>query len=173
MALTWDKISSTTVTGTPNYIEFNSIPNTYTDLILMGKSGSVGNDTQAYSQKTVANSTTIPTNIQGMFARSTINGFGAESQNFIYYDYNITTGDNITSVGMQYILNYTNDKFKTILTRNGKAFLAATYSGSEQMVSIWRNTGVISSLQVRVQPDASITWRAGTVLTLYGIKRKV
>jgi hypothetical protein len=63
-------------------------------------------------------------------------------------------------------MNYSNSTtFKTILSRANVA--SGTYPGTEAAVNLWRSTSVIDT--IKVFPDPTETFGAGTMLTLYGI----
>ena len=170
MPVTWTKIASTTTTGSANYITFNSIPNTYTDLVLMGRTGSTGNS-GGYSQKILFNGgATANYGVQAFFATGSalnpVNDLGIGNW---YLDYANVTNTTLQNTVMCYIFNYANTSmFKSGLGRNGRGL--ASGSGSELIHNTWESTSAISSIEIRIFPTSE-NWKNGSVMSLYGITR--
>jgi hypothetical protein len=159
MPATYEPIATTTLGSSAASYTFTSIPQTYTDLMLIityqdtravdGTNGflTVGNgsiDTGTnYSYTTLRGNGTTASSTRGT------------SDNYIYL---LGSGSIITTDIVQF-LNYSNTTtFKTMLARDNSYSARAT-------VGLWRSTSAIN--QVRFSGETGLT--AGSTLTLYGI----
>jgi hypothetical protein len=146
-------------------VYFNSIPQTYTDLVLVISGNSAayfntafrlnsdnGNNyswTELYGTGSVAASGRISSNSFGRF------------DNYGGID---TTGRNIIVANF---MNYSNSTtYKTVINRSNNA--GGTYPGSQTNVNLWRNTAAITSINVLSSTGANFS--IGSTFTLYGIK---
>jgi len=171
MPATWTKIASTTTTNSANYITFTSIPNTYTDLMVMGRTGSTGNS-GGYSQKILfnggvsANYNTLDMYITGVSPIQPVSDL--TGANF-YLDYAILTDAALRNVVMCHIFNYADTSMKKgSVQRQGRGL--GTGPGSEILTNSWESTSAIDSIQIRLFPT-SVNWLDGSVMSLYGIKK--
>jgi len=154
MAVTYDKISSTTVAVAAASVSFTSIPSTYTDLIAIVTTPTGGDMSYRINSDTGTN----------------------YSQNLIYaYSaYGATRSSNATSFFLNYgsnggnlfaiinFLNYSNSTtYKTNFLRDN-----ANGSTTDAMVGLWRNTAAISTITF----TPPVTFAIGSTFTLYGIK---
>ena len=167
---TYTPIATTTLGSSASSYTFSSIPQTYTDLVLVlngygavtdGSSivGEVGNN----SLDTGANYSM--TRLSG--SGSTASSGRASGTNFIRFA-NLTgqstSSSNPTSLIINF-MNYSNTTtFKTILNRVNQ--INGSYPGVEALVNLWRSTSAINI--IKLYPYAS-SFAAGTTLTLYGI----
>jgi hypothetical protein len=153
-------IATNTLTATATTITFSSIPQTYTDLILVfqGRNGSGVN----YEVETQLNGDTGTnysfTQIRGTGSvansgrASTINNFR------LFYT------DNTMSSAVVHFINYSNSTtYKTYLSRSNSPSYAV-----EAIVGLWRNTAAITSISMTLA--ASGQFQIGATFTLYGIK---
>jgi hypothetical protein len=157
MPATYDKIEVITANGSASTYTFLSIPNTYTDLIL------VANTVNAQTGGFVAlnfNSDTGGNYSRTFFygdGTSTISGRGTNATRID------AGGTNPNGAFASYsIFNYSN-------TTTNKTVLAQHLEPSRLVagvVAVWRNTAAITRIDVSTQSALS----AGQVLTLYGIK---
>lgn len=170
MAKTYTPIATTTLTSTQNGVTFSSIPQTYTDLVVVvtGRSDSTsgGTDgvelqfngdtgtnysfTQIYSDGSAAYSSRASNN--GSIALGNI----PTSSTTTSLSYHLVTG---------HIMNYANTTtYKTALGRGGP-------SGSYNIfrAGVWRNTAAITSVTVMI--PGGISFLADTTLTIYGIQK--
>lgn len=163
MALTYEPIATFTTTGNVAAIEFNTIPSTYTDLVV--SISGISNGT--------ANST-IVTNLNGDFGsnysgtqlyyRSTGTAGGNKNISESYIAIARAAGVNPDNGGQTlvnvYIFDYANtNKFKTLMAQMQNMPAAV-----EVDVGNWRNTNAIHTIRF------AANWATGTVYTLYGIK---
>jgi hypothetical protein len=164
---TYSLIASYTVTGSAvaNYT-FSSIPQTFTDLLLVSfarttDAGS-GNDLKGnFNSDTGTNYSNTQMYGNGTTAVST------RDANFSYVKIGLTSGSSIASGifanGTAHILDYANTTtYKTCLTRRD---LAVSYTVAT--VNLWRNTAAITSLTIAAQVG---NMDIGTTLKLYGIQ---
>ena len=155
MALTYESIATTTLgSATPSYT-FNSIPSTYTDLIMVFNGTSGNNISLRFNSDTGSNYSI--TRMQG-------NGSSASSSRYsnitsMYGPYSSTD-----SIAIWQVMNYSNaTTYKTALARGGGASDTA-----DAYVGLWRSTSTITSLTVLSQGSGNLG--SGATLTLYGIK---
>lgn len=161
MASTYEKISSTPLSGSSTYT-FTSIPSTYTDLVLVLGSltfSSGGNPQIQFNGDTATNYSNTDLYGNGTSAGSTRNS----SNNYINVGFSATNGSSTepATIIVQ-VMNYSNaTTYKTLLGRGNRA------GGEVQTnVGLWRGTpAAITSMTVKVG-SGSMTGTA----TLYGIK---
>lgn len=159
MVKTYEPISTQTVSGTStSTVTFSSIPQTYTDLVLV----SVVTQSADVSSFLRFNSDT-GTN----YSRTRIVGTGttatsAGSSNDTAVLFSFGTLTNLTNVITQ-INNYANTTtYKTAITRNNNT---GDWLGAH--VGLWRSTSAITTVSVTVASGYIV---AGSTFTLYGIK---
>jgi hypothetical protein len=160
---TYTSIASNTLSSAASSVSFTSISGAYTDLVLIINSGSsaygtdwtcrVNGDSSALYSRTVlagtgsvANSSSVS---GGTYTRLNGSGFNDTPTN--------------TTVGITHFMNYSNaTNYKTILSRSGNAA-----NGVSVVVSLWRSTAAITSIEVFTN-DVS-TYNSGATFSLYGI----
>jgi hypothetical protein len=165
MTATYEKIETTTLGSATGTVTFSSIPATYTDLVLILNLGAT---TEGSGMRLRFNSDTgnnySGTNLVGTGSNVISNKY----PNFdaVLPDWYVSTGASIAQVEVINIMNYSNTTtYKTILSRAGRA-TSETDPGTVAVVSLWRNTNAISSIQLSLANNYS----AGSTFTLYGIK---
>ena len=163
MPTTYEPISTTTLTSNTTPVTFSSIPQTYTDLVLILNLGSTpsaqltrmrfnGDAATNYSDTKVrGNGTTAYSTRISSDSEITLNEFAYAS----------------TTLGKCNIIvnfmNYTNTTtYKTILFRSNNADL-----GTELGAGLWRSTAAISTIEVF---NPGNNFLSGSTFTLYGIK---
>jgi hypothetical protein len=162
MASTYSQIASTTLGTATNTVTFSSIPQTYTNLVVICN-GSVSNDTDEprlrFNSDTGSN-----------YSSTTLQGNGSSANSYRYS--NITSillnnvngwKNNANNTAIWQISNYQNSTtFKTVLGRstNPSAAVAAC-------AGLWRNTAAITSVSVF---GIGSNFTVGSTFTLYGIK---
>lgn len=160
MTATYENIATTTLTSATATVTFSSIPNTFTDLILMiGGAASAAQGMALWYN----NDTTLP----GLYSRTYMYGDGtsaisARASGGSANHQILEIGTAISTV-YAHIMNYANTTTnKTALSRGGSA---SNLTIAE--VGLWRSTAAINRLDIAT---VSGTMNSGTVLTLYGIK---
>lgn len=164
MAETYEPIATQTLTVAAADIFFNSIPQTYTDLVLVvtGTSASTSsggfrvnsnNSNIYFNSAYYANGTSIV----GTRSTDTLGKFDIQGQLG-------TTGMYIAVVNFMNYSNSTTEKVVIVRSGNGSGPTPATGI----YVTNWINTNAITSINVLSQ--TGINYAVGSTFTLYGIK---
>jgi hypothetical protein len=160
MPATYEPIATYTANGSQSVITFSSIPQTYTDLIVVSDlKYSVGDGYVAYMRFNSDSGTNYS------YTRITGNGSAAASSRLssINYAFGGWTGTNNTANIVQ-IMNYSN-------TTTNKTSLVRTNVVTDRVaayVNLWRSTAAITSISFTHEtPD---NYASGSTFTLYGIK---
>lgn len=160
MAVTYEPIASTTLGANATTVTFDSIPGTYTDLILVihepTASGSNAG-TIKFNQDSGSN-----------YSRTTLRGNGsaasstrASSETEGYYG-GVVDG----AIQMFHIMSYANTNvFKTVLqvTRG----LVSSVDSVGRQVTLWRSTNAITRIDLG---QATNGHKSGFTFSLYGVK---
>ena len=164
---TYSPIASVTLSSAQSSVTFSGIPQTYTDLVIVGVGYNSTGD--GYAPRFDFNSDT-----GNNYSFTQIGGNGSSasstrSSNRANIPASWLTGWDTTSteVGMftTHIMNYSNTTTnKTVLSRGNQA--AGTYPGTEAVVGLWRSTAAITS--IRITADIA-TFASGSTFNLYGI----
>lgn len=166
MPKTYEPIATTTVTSSTHPVTFSSIPGTYTDLVaVVSPIADAGNYDLSYRFNSDTGSNYSYT---GMFFNADNSGspYSARGTNTTF----IPTGTNIATVNpypaIIHIQNYSNTTtHKTTLSRIARETYAVA-----AVVGVWRNTSAITSISFILTGGGSTSFKAGTIITLYGIK---
>ena len=163
---TYTQIATTTISGTSTVTyTFASIPQTYTDLVLVCNAKSSAGAAMAVR----------PNGSTGTYSGTYINGPGnaavATSQrrsnatnSFLYIGYNYNMSSTVGGVAVANFMDYANTTtYKTVLSKYN-----ITSLGVEAGANLWQSTAAISSLEVWC--NSPYYWVAGTTFTLYGIE---
>lgn len=159
MAATYEPIATTTLLSTALGYTFSSIPNTYTDLVLIVQGSTVvsagDSITLQFNDDTTSNYSTT-----GLYGTGSSAASYRESNTFTQTGRISTT----QSTSIINIMNYTNGStYKTVLARgNAPDSLVIT------QVSLWRKTEAITKIKIANQNN--VVFSIGTTFTLYGIK---
>jgi len=159
---TYTPIASQTLGSAAASVTFSSIPQGYTDLIIVcdAIASAAANYELTFNSDTGANYSR--TGLQGN--GSTASSLRTTNANFIRCD----QGGNLeTTFGnplLVSIMNYSNTTtYKTILSRSGGGSSAG---GTGAVVGLWRNTTAITSLNFAC---SGATFSSGSTFSLYGI----
>jgi hypothetical protein len=155
-------IATNTLTANSGTVTFSSIPQGYTDLILItnSKTTSGGNLTMQLNSDTGTNYSMTEVYGDGSTAASNRNT-SQTSMSIARYGNPDTA--NFNSVSISHIMNYANSTtYKTVLTR---ASNANTGQGADLTVCLWRSTAAVTTISV-----SSGTFVIGSTFTLYGVK---
>ena len=165
MAVTYDKIATTTLASTASSVTFSSIPATYTDLVLIANPRTSNASTNDYLYVKYNSDGTYSNYSRTELYGNGSNALSGRASNPLIIE---TTGASSTAgvfvPNMLNIQNYSNTTtYKTTLFR---------YSKADEVVlggiSLWRNTAAIS--QIDLIPFAGANISIGSTFTLYGIK---
>ena len=165
MAVTYNKIATTTLTSTASSVTFSSIPATYTDLILIANPRTSNASTNDYLYVKYNSDGTYANYVRVELYGNGSNALSGKSSNPLIIE---TTGSTSTAgvfvSNIVNIQNYSNTTtYKTTLFRYSKAD-EVVLGG----VSLWKNTAAIS--QIDLIPYAGANISVGSTFTLYGIK---
>lgn len=160
MPATYDVISTQTLGTAAATVTFNSIPQTYTDLVAVVKA----QDSNGYLF------VRFNSDSSSLYSRTYMSGNGTsassargtgEAQGYTTAD----TTSNLSNVGLLNIMNYSNaTTFKTFI---GRENLPA--SSVQATVGLYRSTSAITTVSF-LSPSATATIAVGSTFTLYGIK---
>lgn len=163
MAITYDAISTTTVTGSAASITFSSIPGTYTDLILVVQGGATAGSNVLELR---FNSDSGTNYSYGSLYGTSSTGIGSISQTVAY----TTASSGGVTNGLTYLtlFGYSQTTLtKTYLSRT--ANVASSVFGGGLLVGRWNSTSAITSITIYGQSVGTLI--VGTMATLYGITR--
>lgn len=160
MTATYEKIATTTVSGSStSTITLNSIPGTYTDLVLISNwvNSSSTTDTVIRFNNDSGNNYSSTT-VYGTGSTAVSNRYSNTSG--VYISYNTGTSNRY---GITQIQNYANTTtYKTFLNRGNSAG-----ADVQAVVGLWRNTAAITRIDL---VNNIGVFNAGSTFTLYGIK---
>lgn len=164
MPSTYTPIATQTANGSTAFFDFSSIPQTYTDLILV-VGGSTGDS--APFLRLNSNTSTVYSSTRlrgdGSSASSGRRTRGDGGPNDTRFEIGLGSVSEVVTNIFQ-IMNYTNTTTnKTVCCRANQAGAAVTFS-----VGLYSSTSAITALRVGNTNSNNLT--SGTVLTLYGIK---
>jgi hypothetical protein len=154
MAATYTPIASITLGANASSVTFSSIPQTYTDLVLVFD----GTITTAASTPFQLNSDTgsnySMTRVYGDGSSVTSTRNSSETSGLI------TIADTGQSNFIANFMNYSNTTtYKTVISRGGTAGGYTTL-----IASLWRSTAAITSISL-----ITVTYASGSTFNLYGI----
>jgi hypothetical protein len=166
MPKTYEPIRATTVGTATSTVTFSSIPQTYTDLILVSNYATSVLNEDAYVQfNSDTGSNYSRTHIRGN--GSSVFSSRASSQPFIPID--IDSSGTTLSTGLQtttHIMNYSNSTtFKNTLCRSGTT--GGSFTGTTLLVGLWRNTNAITTIDIKATGGNFVV---GSTFTFYGVK---
>jgi len=164
MPATYEPIETQTLGTAVASVTFSSIPQTYTDLVLIANSstttvGSSEINKMTFNSDSGTNYSTTTLGANGSSAAS----FRASNQAYIRAGRNTANGDSYFVPNKIQIMNYANTTtFKTALAQGPEA---SAYLETE--VGLWRSTSAITSVTLTANLN---NYKVGSTFTLYGIK---
>jgi len=166
MPATYEPIATNTLGSATQTVTFNSIPQTYTDIVLIVsnvKHSYGGTDTVRDNLVQFNTDTGSNYSITFMYGQSGSAGTIRNNNiSAINTDYPMASANGVGLI-IANIQNYSNSTtYKTVIQRTTTSDRAAAY------VNLWRSTAAITSMVVGA--SSGYTLSAGTVITLYGIK---
>jgi hypothetical protein len=167
MAITYEPIATTTLSGTATSITFSSIPNTYTDLVV---SWTALASTASYQPAIRFNGDNGANyNMLELWGDGTSPSFATERDTSYI---NAARGSSLSTTIPEFtefnIFSYAGSTYKTAINKyagdnNGSGVIEIT-------VGLWRSTAAINSLTL-VSANGAQSLAAGTIATLYGIRK--
>jgi hypothetical protein len=166
MAKTYEPIQSQTLGSANASVTFSSIPQTYTDLILVSFFGTTTLNEDAFVR--------FNGDTGSNYSRTSLRGngssaFSARSSNQTSCLIDLDAAGSTLDTGLQIItqiFNYSNSSvYKSLLSRSGT--LGGSYTGTTALGGLWRSTAAITTLLVNCTNN---TFISGSSFTLYGVK---
>jgi hypothetical protein len=165
MTATYDLIATQTLSSASSTVTFSSIPNTYTDLVLVASVTGIGSiSAGAISIRFNSDTSTIysATYLMGNGSSAT-SGRSSNDTRMIVASPTLNLGNN-PFINIIQIMNYANTATnKTVLSRSNIA--AAQVAG---IVGLYRSTSAITSITYESYNGQNMS--SGSTFTLYGIK---
>jgi hypothetical protein len=167
MPVTYEPIASTTLGAAAADITFSSIPDTYTDLVLVSVLRSTKTSTANDVIYVQLNGDTGSNYSQTfLFGNGSTAGSSRASNGTYIYAADIVTS-NSSYTGLSTVIfninNYSNATTnKTLLSR-----VSSPNTFSEAVVGLYRSTNKVSSIKLYTATDQYVS---GSIFTLYGIK---
>ena len=162
---TYEKIATTTLSSNQGTVTFSSIPQTYTDLVLItnAKQTAVSGSNPKFRINSDSASNYSYTYLMG-------DGTSASSSrlsNVLYGELSLRGGSllstNFSNNSITHFMNYSNTTTnKTILGRSNDAGVS-----TELGVNLWRSTSAITTIEVLITSNA---FAIGSTFNLYGIQ---
>lgn len=157
---TYTLINAQTANGSVSTINFTSISQTYTDLILKINSSQSGNFVYMRVGNGSIDSGTNYSEIYELSNGSSVSASGDNNSSLMPTVY-VNSGSNY-SVATANFMNYSNTTtFKTVLNKNG-----VTSAGVLGIVNLWRSTSAINTISVFTGGG---NYSSGSTFALYGI----
>jgi hypothetical protein len=168
MSSTYEKIATTTLGSTTTDVTFSTISGSYTDLVLVVNSKSVGGTGQEIIIR-FNSDTGNNYSFTYLYGNGTTAASGrASNTSSARLGYFTVMGTNEGYMGIAQIMNYSNTTTnKTMITRSNSNSSNSSNLGTEYIVNLWRDTSAITTVLVSAP---SVNFAAGSTFTLYGIK---
>lgn len=166
MPTTYEPIATNTLGSATSQVTFSSIPNTYTDLVLVinARGTSTGNAISVYFVTNVTGSNYSSVWIVGDGSSVTSSRYTGLGQGYLGYISGASTSSNSRGTVIAQFMNYSNTTtFKTVISRGNVA-----ESEVDAYASLIRSTSALTS--ITVGEGGGNNFVAGSTFTLYGIK---
>jgi hypothetical protein len=166
MTATYEPISTQTLASIVSDVYFTSIPQTYTDLVLVISANTASNTQTGYRLNSDSGNNYSDTRLSG--TGSSALSTRVNSDTFARLDWYGGADSSGRTVLIAHFFNYTNATTrKTVLSRGDNA--GGLIAGSTAVASLWRATpAAITSINILTSSGA--TFSVGSTFTLYGIK---
>ena len=162
MPATFEPIASVTLSAATASVTFSSIPQTFTDLVLISSVQTQTNN-DALDVRFNSDATTSYSSTQIIGEGSTATSYRNSNQSLGRIGNNIPSTTSFATV-ITNIQNYSNSTTnKTFLSRFNNAS-----SGTGAFASLWRSTSAITS--ITVYPETLNTLLSSSTFSLYGIR---
>lgn len=166
MANTYEIISTVTVgSGGSASIQFTSIPQTFTDLVVL-ISGRTDRTVDTDSIKIEVNSNTSSYTWLYLLANNSVASSATAQRAYVNSDYNDASTFGSAQI---YIPSYTNSSYNKSFSIETVSENNSTDKAQTELLSqLWSNTSAITSIQL--SPQFGSNWKQYSTATLYGIK---
>lgn len=173
MPKTYEPIATTTLASSSGTVEFTSISNAYTDLILVANFSVTNNGSTFYYQvgngSVDTGSNYSSTNLYSGGASGTTS-ISDRSTSATSISISASMGFSNSGISNYAIFNFQNyantTTKKTVLVRAGNGG-GSSYSGNGAFLGLWSSTSAITNIKL---VGASTSFSSGSTFTLYGIK---
>lgn len=160
MPSTYTPIATQALESAASSITFNSIPGTYTDLVLVVNAGVTTAGGNALSIQLNGETSSV-------YSTTRVNGNGSAAGSYratYFYGFGFSMTNELTSNTIFHINNYANTNvYKTILQRFNNSS-----SGTSASVTLFPYTAAVTSINLSAEIGAT-NLLAGSTFTLYGI----
>lgn len=166
MPLTYDPIATTTLSTAASTVSFTSIPNTFTDLILIAnaRANTSGTSTSVYFTTNITGTNYSTTWLVGYGSSVASGRYSNLGQGYLGYVPGGSTNSSSRGTLIAHFMNYANTNiFKTTLSRGDVA-----EAETAAYVNLIRGTSAIST--ITLGEGGGNQFVAGSTFTLYGIK---
>lgn len=164
MPETYEPISTQTLGTAVADVYFNSIPQTYTDLVLVMNGGCTINAGIGYRFDGDNTNNYSSTFLEGNGSAASSNRY--TSMSFMRIGFNATWSTGLVNTAISHIQNYSNTTtFKTVLSRVNDLSNGALGAS----VGVWRKTPEALN-SINILTSNGTTFLVGSTFTLYGIK---
>lgn len=156
------------LTGTQANIEFTSIPQTYTDLLIVF---SLRDTTNSITNNMILELNGVTTNASERTLWGNGSSPAVHSDTPIYVEQGSNSNNstsNTFSNGQIYIPNYAGSANKS-LSIDSVSENNGTFAVQAIVAGLWTNTAAITA--VKLKPNGSVNYVAGSSATLYGITK--
>ena len=169
MAVTYEKIYTTTLSSSAAVVTFSAIPSTYTDLVLVGSAKSLLSGTDSIGIAVNGNGSAIYSRTYLEANGTAVTSGRQTAQIRIVSDYIMgTSGTADFGVYTWNFMNYANTtRKKTVLFRGSNTQVSGGWNSSA-MVYLVDTTSAITSLTIATMNGPNLA--TGTSFSLYGIK---
>ncbi len=159
MPKTYEPIATQTLGTAIATVTFSSIPQTYTDLVVVSAPLASEEMVMQFNGDTATNYSNTVLTGNGSSAGS----LRFTSQTYAYMNY-YGSPSTVQSTQIFNILNYSNSTtFKIVVGRSGRGD-----SGVDLVTAVWRSTAAITSVAIKLKNAGN--YSVGSTFTLYGIK---
>ncbi len=161
MPVTYNHIATTRLTSSQQEINFNSIPQIYTDIILIANCTGVSSTGAAQSMRFNGDT---GYNYNGIYMIDDAAGIAINDNRAIIGAVNGTFSTSFPFMTFVHIQNYTSSYYKSFISRGGYPDYEISITANT-----WRSTAPITSIMWGQYGTA--TMNVGTICSLYGIKK--
>jgi hypothetical protein len=167
---TYEALNTVSLASAASAATFTSIPQGYTDLILVCNIGSQTTNAFPYLQFNGDTETNYSFSQLYGTGSGAFNSRVANTNQLFNSDVSMKQ-DAVNSINIYHIMNYSNTTtFKTSLSRQNTVN-AADYNGALAAVGVWRSTSAINRIDVKAtRSGTAYNFIAGSTFTLYGVK---
>jgi len=162
MAVTYEKIATTTLSTATASVNFTSITGAYTDIVLVAILGCSSGGQRAFWRVNGSSASDYgKIYVLGDGSSAGTSESSGETESYIFDGIAVST--TLKGTLIQHYQNYSNtNMFKQVLSRCNNPS-----SGTMIVGGVWRQNDAITSIYL--SPSSSTNWITGSTFTLYGI----